>query len=331
MITSPSRRRVARDLARLATFCSAGMLVFGLAVATEQGSPASAAAINGGALQILVPSGSPTAGQPLNSGGSATVFAMTPPVGAACSGDTTTDGYKVQSYMVPSTVSPTTLTFDSNGPMPIATGANYRQPMFSSAGTPVINRNTAVTTGLLTGLPTMSFALFGASGPTIVPPGTYNLGFACTLGAAGANQIDKYWNVQLTFATDNNDSPSKITWAVAGVQSTTTTSTTTAPTTSTTTTTTVGGGGSSTTSTTVAGGSTTTSTSTTVAGATTTTVVGSGAGVTTTIRSSGGGQQLAATGGSPLPIMLWAVLLLVFGRMAILLGRPLRVLSHESR
>ncbi|MEQ1703605.1 MAG: hypothetical protein ABMA25_26150, partial [Ilumatobacteraceae bacterium] len=156
-------------------------------------------------------------------------------------------------------------------------------------------------------------------------PGTYNLGFACTLGAAGAGQIDKYWNVQLTFATDNNDAPSKITWTVAGVQSTTTTSTTLAPTSTTTTTI---GGGSTTTSTTVVGGTTTTSS--TVAGATSTTAVGSGAGVTTTIRSSGGGQ-LAATGGSPLPIMFWAVLLLVFGRMAILLGRPLRVLPHESR
>lgn len=325
MIRSTTRRRVARDLARLATLCSAGMLVFGLAVATEGGRPAAAAAINGGSLQILVPSGSPTAGQPLNSGGSATVFAMTPPVGAACSGDTTTDGYKVQSYMVPSTVSPSTLTFDSNGPIPTATGANYRQPMFSSGGTPVINRNTAVTTGLLTGLPTMSFSLFGASGPTIVPPGTYNLGFACTLGAAGDTQLDKYWNVQLTFATDNNDSPSKITWAVVGGQSSTTTSTTIAPTSTTTTTV---GGGSTTTSTTVAGGSTTTSS--TVAGATTTTALGSGAGVTTTIRSSGGGQ-LAATGGSPLPIVFWAVLLLVFGRMAILLGRPLRVLPHTTR
>lgn len=324
MISAPSRRRVARDLARLATACSAGMLVFGLAVATEGGRPAAAAAINGGALQILVPSGSPTAGQPLNAGGSATVFAMTPPVGAACSGDTTTDGYKVQSYMVPSSVNPSTLTFDSNGPIPTATGANYRQPMFSSGGTPVINRNTAVTTGLLTGLPTMSFALFGASGPTIVPPGTYNLGFACTFGAAGAGQLDKYWNVQLTFATDNNDAPSKITWTVAGVQSTTTTSTTLAPTSTTTTVV----GGSTTTSTTVGGGTSTTST--TVFGATTTTQVGSGAGATTTIRSSGGGQ-LAATGGSPLPILLWAVLLLVFGRMAILLGRPLRVLTHETR
>lgn len=327
MIRSLSRRRLARDLARLAAVCSAGMLVFGLAVATESGRPASAAPIDGGALQILVPSGSPTAGQPLNSGGSATVFAMTPPVGAACSGDTTTGGYKIQSYMVPSSVSPSTLTFDSNGPTPAATGANYRQPMFSSAGTPVVNRNTAVTTGLLTGLPTMSFSLFGASGPTFVPPGTYNLGFACTKGAAAAAVLDKYWNVQLTFATDNNDAPSKITWAVVGVQSTTTTSTTIAPT-STTTTTIVGGGGSTTTSTTVVGGSTTTSS--TVAGATTTTAVGSGAGGTTTIRSSGGGQ-LAATGGSPLPIIFWAVLLLVFGRMAILLGRPLRVVAHESR
>ena len=328
MIRSTRRRKVARDLARCAAGLSAGMLVFGIAGGSGASGSVSAAAINGGALQILVPSGSPTAGQPLNSGGSATVFVMGPPVGAACTGDTTSGGYKIQSYMVPSTVNPSTLTFDSNGPLPTATGANYRQPMFSAAGTPVINRNTAVAAsaggpGLLTGLPTMSFALFGANGPTIVPAGTYNLGFACTLGAAGPTQLDKYWNVQLTFATDNNDAPSKITWAVPSVQpTTTTTSTTLAPTTSTTV-----AGGSTTTSTTVAGATTT---STTVAGGTTTTAVGSGGGTPTTVRvGSSGGGQLAATGSSPLPIILWGVLLLVFGRMAILLGRPLRVLPDS--
>jgi len=320
------RRRVARDLARLATGLSAGMLVVALAVGVTDES-ASAAPINGGALQILVPPGSPTAGQPLNSGGSATVFAMAAPIGAACTGDTTSGGYKIQSYMVPATVEPSTLTFDSSGPIPIATGANYRQPMFSSGGTPVINRNTAVAStaggpGLLTGLPTMSFALFGASGPTIVPPGTYNLGFACTLGAAGANQLDKYWNVRLTFATDDNDAPSKITWVVD--QQSTTTTTTTSTTVASTTTTTVGGAS---TTTTVGSGSTTTSS--TVAGVTTT-VLGSGSA--TTVRSgsgSGGGGQLTATGGAPLPLVFWALLLLVFGRMAILLGRPLRVLPDS--
>lgn len=321
------RRRMARNFARLATGTSAAMLVLTFVVGVSD-NPVAAAPINGGALQILVPSGSPTAGQPLNSGGSATVFAMSLPTGASCTGDTTTGGYKVQSYMVPSSVDPTTLTFDSSGPIPAATGANYRQPMFSATGSPVVNRNTAVETGLLTGLPTMSFALFGEGGPTIVPAGTYNLGFACTLGAAGADQIDKYWNVQLTFAVDQADVPSRITWVLAAPPVATTTTSTVADST---TTTTIGGG--STTTTTVSGGSSTT-TSSTVAGATSTTLLGSGSATTIRTGSGGsfgsGGGQLTATGGAPLPMVVWAVLLLVFGRMAILLGRPLRVV-HDSR
>ncbi|MDO8362475.1 MAG: hypothetical protein Q7V88_06225 [Actinomycetota bacterium] len=329
-------RRFARNVAALGAVVSTVMLVAGVAMLAGPAGTAAAAPINGGAIQILVPPGSPTAGQPLNSGGSATVFAMTPPVGASCTGDTTSGGYKIQSYMVPASVDPATLTFDSSGPMPAGTGASYRQPMFSSGGTPVVNRNTAVASeaggpGLLTGLPTMSFALFGASGPSIVPAGTYNLGFACTLGAASATQLDKYWNVQLTFAADAGDVPSGITWTVVGGGGGGATTTTTA---ATTTTTQAGGSTTSTsaaTTTTTAGGGTTTTVR-----ATTTTLVGSGSGTTTTVRvgsgaGGNGGGSLSATGSSPLPLLVWGVLLLVFGRMVILLGRPLRVLPPEQR
>ncbi|MCU1366470.1 MAG: hypothetical protein JWN39_2109 [Ilumatobacteraceae bacterium] len=42
-------------------------------------------------------------------------------------------------------------------------------------------------------------------------------------------------------------------------------------------------------------------------------------------------QTLATTGSSPLPILIWAALLLVFGRMVILLGRPLRLRSPGKK
>ncbi len=44
-----------------------------------------------------------------------------------------------------------------------------------------------------------------------------------------------------------------------------------------------------------------------------------------------GGGTLVSTGASPTPIILWGVLLLIFGRMAILSARPVRVVTDETR
>ncbi len=342
-----NKRRVARDLARAGTVVSAALFAVSLAQATWPNASVSAAAINAGAAQVLVAPGAPTAGQPLARGGSATVFALTPPAGASCTGDSTTGGYRVQTYMVPASIDPATLTFGPQGPLPAGTGASLRQPLFS-AGTPVINKTTAVAStaggpGLLTGLPTISFGLFGASGPQIVPPGLYNLGYACTLGVASATQLDKYWNVQLTFSADPTDVPAGITWVVGVVAPPTTTTiaptttTTVAPTTTTTTTTiaptTTTAAPAVTTTTTTA--PVVTTTSTTVKPVVTTTTVAASSGVTTTSVLSGSsgntGGSLPSTGTSPMLMVLWALMALVCGRMAILFGRPIRVLTHESR
>lgn len=325
MITlTPTRRRVARDLARAGTVVSAALFVVSLTQATWPNAAVSAAAQNAGNAQILAPS-EVTLGAPLASGGSATVFALTPPSGASCTGDSTAGGYRVQSYIVPASVDPATLTFGPQGPLPAGTGANLRQPLFSGAGTPIVNKTTAVASspgggGLLTGMPTISFGVFGASGSQVIPAGTYNVGFACTLGLASATQLDKYWNAQMTFAVDSADKPSGITWT-AVVGSAPTTTTTAAPAV---TTTTVASG---VTTTTVKSGTATTTTTTVAGGATTTTVKNSAVATTTPSgSSSSSGLTTPATGAAPIPMAIWALLLLVFGRMAILLGRPVRVI-----
>ncbi|MEI7618471.1 MAG: hypothetical protein WCK14_07605 [Actinomycetota bacterium] len=320
MITlTQSRRRIARDIARAGSVVSAALFVVSLAQSTWPNAAVSAVAQNAGTAQILAPSEA-TIGAPLASGGSATVFALTPPAGAECTGDSTSGGYRVQSYIVPVAVDPATLTFNAQGPMPAGTGANLRQPLFSGAGTPIVNKTTAVAAspgggGLVTGMPTISFGAFGASGPQIVPAGTYNVGFACTLGSASATQLDKYWNAVLTFAVDPADMPSGITWqVVSGSTPTTTTApaatTTTAP--------------SGATTTTVKPGTTTTTTVAT--GATTTTLKSSSTVTTASESSASSGHSTPATGAAPIPTAIWALLFLVFGRMAILLGRPVRVI-----
>lgn len=323
----PRRRRLGRDFARVGLTVSTTMFLFGLGTWFGPGQHVASAAPSG-ALTVTVGSG-PTAGQPLASGGSATVFALALPSGAACSGDSVAGGYRVQSFMVPASVDVGTLTFGLTGPNPSGIGVDFRQPLYSSTGSIWVNKTTAVTTGLIINTPAISFAWVDTGGTATLPPGVYKLGYACTKNAGAL--LDKYWEVQLTISASATDVPSGLTWAVPAVIATTTTTSVAA-----TTSTTVGP--------TTSLGTTTTSvarTTTTVAGASTTTSTVAGGGVATSTTANvasgggtgnyGGGSNIVSTGSSPTPLIIWGLLLLVFGRMALLLARPLRVLPPESR
>src|SRR5262245_25813268 len=74
------------------------------------------------------------------SGASNTVFNITLPGTAKCSGDTATAGYHVFSYVVPSSVDPTTLNFAGGA-------ANQGQALIDSQGSPFNAIATGVTTG----------------------------------------------------------------------------------------------------------------------------------------------------------------------------------------
>jgi hypothetical protein len=279
-------RRAARGLTRAAATFSAAILM----VSTGSASTAAAAGINAGSLQVVVPPGTAGDGQPLAAGGSATPFALVPPAGASCTGDSATDGYRVQSYMVPASVDPSTLTFDSTGPVPQGSGAGLRMPLFSSTETPFVDATTALATtpgggGLLTGLPPFSFSAFGANGPAFVPAGTYNVGIACTLGNASATQQDRFWNVPISIVVDPTDAPSGITWSLADAPPTAATTTGSASTTS----------------------------------LQTSTEAASGSGTT----------RLISTGWSPFRVFVWAIILIAFGRIAILVARRTQVDTPE--
>lgn len=308
-----------------------------LAVAGGAAAPQAYAATNAGSVQLLVPPGTPNAGTALTSGGSATAFAMTPPSGAACSGDTATGGYRVQSFMVPSSVDVATLTFNASGPLPAGSGSSYRQPMFSAAGSPFVNRTTGVSTGSLVSLPTFSFAFVGTDALAFLPAGNYKIGYACTVGSAGPSQLDKYWVGQITIVASGAD-PAGLTWTTATtppVTTTTATPTTATPTTVTPTTaaptTSSAPSTSAATTSTVSGSTTSTSTASTTtstSSATTTTTISGSGSPTTTVSSSSGGGTLVETGGTPWPKVLWGLALLVLGRFVVLLVRPVRVRSE---
>jgi hypothetical protein len=284
IVSSAPGTTTTRRLARLTARAVGGAAVFLLGATSLVGGPGSEVRAQTTAGAAIVVSGQvPTTGQPITSGGSASVFALQLPVGAACTGDSASSDYRIQSYMVPSAVDPATLTFGLQGPLPLGTGAAYRQPLFTPQGVRVVNVLTGIAVpaggpGPIPTLPAFNFsaAPFAAG---IVAPGTYNVGIACTRG--GGTVLDRYWNVVMNFAADSSDSPSGLTWTVPQVDppgsSTTSSSTTT----------TVAGGA----TTTIAGGATTT-----IAGGATTTVAG---GATTTV--AGGGGSATVSPASPAP------------------------------
>jgi mucin-2 len=294
------------------------------------------AAVSGAAL--LGPSGAgalpagtpPTAGQTISpsSGTSETVITLglTAP-NNACPGDTATGNFRWTTYMVPESVDPATLTYNSSGPIAPAAGV-FTQPLFSSlSGAPQVNKNTAVTTGQISGTATINFAVFT---PGQIPPGTYEIGYACSK----AGQTERFWSTLITVTASPTGGPAQITWAVATTPPATTTTTTTAPTTTTTTTppattTTTTVAGSTTTSTTSPGSTTT---STTTPGSTTTTLLPT----TTTIRPITipitVGPSLPATG-SPTwrPFIIWALVVFLVGRTVMLIARPVRLRAPKPR
>lgn len=383
----PYRRAAARFLARTATLGSAAMLAVTVCSMAFPGVPGAAEATYAGDAQVIVPlDGSPGAGQLLSSGGSGTAFSLRLPAGSACEGDSANDGYRVQTFMVPASVDPATLQFDIAGPIPNGTGAAFRQPLYDGSGNAYVDQQTANASptpgpGPIINIPAFSYGVY-ATGD--IPAGTYNIGIACTLGPASVTQLDRFWNVEVTFVTDAGDQPAGVTWAVGDPSTTTssssststpstssttststtssTTTTTTAPTTTTTTTapTTTTTAPTTTTTTTAPTTTTTaprtgTTTSSTTTSSTTTTTTFAPTSTTSTTASvapaastpgpsvlgasvargsSGSAPESVAElprTGSTMWLLVWSVLLIVFGRVAVLLGRPPTVLGGTGR
>jgi hypothetical protein len=180
-----------------------------LASVATLGVPAAVAGTNAGSATITNPSN----GQPLNSGGSATTWTITLPAQAACSHDTASGFYHVESYIVPSTVDPSTLSFNSAGPTD-PTSNQFDYPLYDTTGSAYANANTAPNTGQVVQIPSFNYAIFSINGSNgnalTLPAGTYNVGIAC---ATNTGAEDKFWNVQETFTADGTD-PNGEVWSV---------------------------------------------------------------------------------------------------------------------
>lgn len=153
---------------------------------------ASIAVLSGSASAALPPNTLPTPGQTLsvNAGTEATSFALgvTAP-NNACPGDTASGGFQWNQYIVSRGVDASQLTWSAG--QPVAPVGQYAQVMYSAVGSPQANRNTAVTTGNITGTAVLSFA-----NNTGLTNGQYKIGFSCTK----AGVTERYWQTPITIS-----------------------------------------------------------------------------------------------------------------------------------
>ena len=183
-------------------------------LATSASMSASAAQAEDAGEAVVVAGAGET--RRLSEGGSATDFSLRLPRGASCPGDSANDGYRVQSYMVPTTVAPARVGYDGLGPAPNAYGdwTTFRQPLYDTATRPFASAQTAEATapgrpGAIVNVPTFSFAVYG---PGELPPGRYHVGIACTLN----NQPVRYWDTKVLVTRSPSDKPAEIRWSVPG-------------------------------------------------------------------------------------------------------------------
>ena len=157
------------------------------------------------------------------SGDSSTAFTLNLPTGAACTQDSSNGGFNVTSYMVPASVNPATLQFDPiTGPNPNGLGAGFRQPLYEvGSGSAFTGRQTADAStpggpGPVINIPTFDLSSAGFA-PGDIPAGAYNVGIACILGPADADQLHQFWNTTITVSTNPSGGPAQISWSQGAV------------------------------------------------------------------------------------------------------------------
>jgi hypothetical protein len=197
-----SRRLCRPSLASVAIVLVVGAAVGGVALGGTAGAVGERA---GDATVINGRNGS----ELLDRGGSATSFSLRLPEAAACPGDSASQNYRVQTFVVPATDDPARLTYESQGP-----AGNGRWALYDVNTTPVVQALTEMAAGpgqpgRITPLPQLSFAVFP---PGTFPDGRYRIGVACTAWS----ETMRFWDTEIDIVADPADDPAQLQWAVVG-------------------------------------------------------------------------------------------------------------------
>ncbi len=190
----------------------AAVAIAGTALPLLSASPAQAAGTQTGPALIRAAGGGNTQ---IYSGTGATNFNIYM-TDTYCPGNSIDTNDLIQTYMVPETVDPATLTFGADGPLPNGTGAAFSQPLYDVFGTPYANGNTSAAStpggpGGIFDLPDIAFN-FEVYTPADLLPGVYNVGVACTRGPAGPSQLLTYWNTKMTFTSNPAGGNAQVSW-----------------------------------------------------------------------------------------------------------------------
>ncbi len=204
-----SLRRVGHGAARAVALLAA--LVAGLLVGPAAGSAASTvppipgggAPVDEGSVVVTDPNGFPLAG-----GASATLFSLELPEGAACPGDSASQNWYVQGFLIPSGDDPGTVEYGVIGPE----GDQF--PLFAFDSKPFAHQVTQVSStpggpGVISRLPALTFGVFS---PGDIPAGTYRIGVACTF----FRQTATYWDTEIVIEADPDDTPAGLRFSVPG-------------------------------------------------------------------------------------------------------------------
>jgi hypothetical protein len=142
------------------------------------------------------------------SGDSTTDFTISLPAFSACAEDSAAGGWTVTSFMVPTAVDLTTLTFDSGGPTPASIGgayADFRQPLWNVGGDAYLSRQTVNASppdpsGPIQQPGTFDFDPGYSAGD--IPAGAYNIGIACV---DETTAIQQFWSTPITVTSNPAD------------------------------------------------------------------------------------------------------------------------------
>ena len=203
--TSESAGGVCSGLAiavAVAALC-AGLLI-GSSVAASSSVPpipGGGQAVDEGSVVVTDPNGAPLAG-----GNGATLYSLDLPEGASCPGDSASQNWFVQGFMIPAGDDPGAIRYGVIGPE----GSQF--PLYAFDSRPYAHQVTRVSAtpdgpGIIPDLPALTFGVFA---PGAIPPGAYRIGVACTY----YRQTARYWDTEISIEADPSDAVTGIRFRV---------------------------------------------------------------------------------------------------------------------
>ena len=185
-----------------------GFMIIQLPVAGLSLASASETAVDSNSIVVVAGDG-PNAGKQIADGKGSTSFSFILQGKSECQGDSAEGNYRIQSFIVPQTVDPKTLTFESTKP-----AGEGSWSLYDVNTRPYVQDLTSVAVapdkpGRIDSIPQLSFAVFP---PGTLAPGVYKMGIACSL----MNDATRIWETTIEISEDASDSPANIRWTVIG-------------------------------------------------------------------------------------------------------------------